>query len=88
MEWLSEARAGSGRRAGLLLGLLLLTALWALSTTRKQSLPAGHEAAPRLASAAGPAPEAVAGKSDTPQGWGRDPFDPSRRPFEASHAGR
>lgn len=87
MEWLSEGKAGGGR-AYVLLGVLVLTALWALSTTRKQgSAPAGGSAPP-VTPVVTLIAEPVSDKSTTPEGWGRDPFDPSRRPFEASNARR
>jgi len=87
MEWLSEGKVGGGRTY-LLMGVLVLTALWALSTTRKPGPARTSGSAPLVMRVATTVAEPVSDKSTTPEGWGRDPFDPSRRPFEASNARR
>jgi len=86
--WSSEGkRPEMGRRTWILLGVLVLAILWALSENKKPG-PSPRHAALLSASPAAATVLPTAGAKITPDGWGRDPFDPNRAPIGSRKPGR
>ena len=76
-----------GRTTWILLGVLVLAIVWATSQTRKPRPSLPHAAAPMAVGATADLVP-VAGEKTTPEGWGRDPFDPNRVPVGSRNTGR
>jgi hypothetical protein len=76
--WSGEGkRPDVGRRTWVLLGVLVLAIVWALSENRKP----GPATTRPMSLSATPATAVVlpaTGAKISPEGWGRDPFDPNR----------
>ena len=87
--WSGEGkRAEMGPRTWVLLGVLVLASFWALSQSKKP----GH-ASQGTTSLSTPPAMAIILPADgttkvTPEGWGKDPFDPNRAFNRSRNAGR
>jgi len=86
--WSREGkRPEMGRRTWVLLGVLVLAVLWALSENKRPG-----PATPRgMSRSAIPSPVIAlpaTGAKVTPEGWGKDPFDPNRASVGSRDSGR
>jgi len=80
-------RPEMGRNTWVLLGVLVLAIFWALSESKKPGPVTPRVVSPSSVSAAAIIPSATSVKI-TPEGWGKDPFDPNRAPVGSRNAGR
>jgi hypothetical protein len=79
---------GSGRRTWILIGALIVVALWAQPwASRKRPVPTPAPA-PAVAVAATPSTFSPPPAASAGSGWGRDPFDPTPATSGAEKTGR